>query len=59
MLANFQPTRYAHSWFVGYQHLMFQFAAFEKHTFPVCGRNVLAATALVNTQFTTIVFLPV
>lgn len=58
LLLNLQPPRNTQPRPVGAQYLVFQFAAFEKHTFAVARRNRLYLVGVVDAQFPAIRFLP-
>ena len=54
-----QPTCDTQSRLVGEQHFVLQFAAFEKHTFAIEGRDRLDIVAVVDAEFAAVFFLPV
>ncbi len=56
---RFQPPCNAQPRHIGDQYLVFQFAAFEKHTFARHGCDGLHMVNVEHAQFTPVLFLPV
>lgn len=59
VLVSLQPTRYAHSSFIGHQNFMLQLIALKKNSLPLRRGNLLIVTRLVNEQFTAVAWLPI